>query len=200
MAMSSHNGKFFSKSRFLFWNMFWTILNRFRPKNFQSKIFVLAIFSTCDPIFRKNGCQVTMGKHFRNQDFCFKIRFGPFWINSDQKFLSLPFFRPGTPFFEKMAMSSHNGKNFEIEIFVLKYVLDHSESIPTQKKFLTKIFCLCHFFDQKWPKIEVFWGFLAEKIFFQKIFLYPLLELFITVLLSPHTYVCLLYTSPSPRD
>ena len=57
------------------------------------------------------------------------------------------------------------GKNFEIEIFVLKYVLDHSESIPTKKIFSTKNFCLCHFFDQKWPKIEVFWQFFSKKIF-----------------------------------
>ena len=49
--------------------------------------------STCDPIFRKNGCQVTMEK------------------------------------------------KIEFEIFVLKYVLDHSESI-NQKKNSTKNFCL----------------------------------------------------------
>ena len=63
-----------------------------------------------------------MGKIFRNRDFRFKIRFGPFWIDSDQK------------------------------------------------KFSTKNFCLCHFFDQKWPKIEVFWKFWAKKSFFQKKF------------------------------
>ena len=54
---------------------------------------------------------------------------------------------------------------FEIGTFILKYVLDYSESIPI------KIFCLCHFFDQKWPKLEVFWRFLVEKNFFSKIFL-----------------------------
>ena len=115
--MRSHNGKFFSKSWFSFQNTFWNILNRFRPKKKSTKNFCLCHFSTCDPIFRKIGCQVTMGKNFRNRDFCFKTRFGPFWIDFDQKKfstknLSSPFFRPETPFFEKMAMSSHNGHFF----------------------------------------------------------------------------------------
>ena len=48
--------------------------------------------------------------------------------------------------------------------------MDHSESIPTQKKFSTKNFCLCLFFDQKWPKIEVFWRFLVENFFWKKFF------------------------------
>ena len=48
--------------------------------------------STYDSHFRKNGCQVIMGKFF------------------------------------------------EIEIFVLKYVLEHPESVPTKKKFRPKIF------------------------------------------------------------
>ena len=38
------------------------------------------------------------------------------------------------------------GKFFDVEIFILEYVLDHSESIPTKKNFSTKIFWLCHFF------------------------------------------------------
>ena len=36
-------------------------------------------------------------------------------------------------------------KIFEIEIFVLKYVLDHSESIPTKKIFRPKIFVFAIF-------------------------------------------------------
>ena len=185
------------------------------------------------PVFEKWLCpqrKFIMGKNFQNRDFRFKIRFRPSWIDSDQKiffgqnFLSLLFLRPVILFFEKMAMSSHNRKNFEIEIFDLKYVLDRSESIPTKKNFSTKIFCLCHsfdlwphfskkwlsqvimgknfrnrdfhfivpfgpfwidsdqkknfrpktfichFFDQKWSKIEVFWRFLVEKKVFQKNF------------------------------
>ena len=35
---------------------------------------------------------------------------------------------------------------FEIEIFVLKYVLAHFESLLPKKVFSTKNFCLCHFF------------------------------------------------------
>ena len=37
-------------------------------------------------------------------------------------------------------------KCFDFQIFGLKYVSNHSESIPTKKKFSTKIFYLCHFF------------------------------------------------------
>ena len=70
-------------------------------KNFSTKNLCLCHFSTSDPIFRKKCLnQVIMGKKFRNRDFRFWIRFGPFWIDSDpkkifdQNFLSLPFFRP----------------------------------------------------------------------------------------------------------
>ena len=76
---------------------------------------------------------------------------------------------------------------FEIEIFIIKYVLDHSDSIAT-KKFLTKNYCLCHFFDKEWPKLEIFVIFLVRN-FFSKKFLYPPFEFFLAVLLSRHTYV-----------
>ena len=56
MAMSSHNGKIFSKWRFLFSNTFWTILNRFRPKKiFEQKFLPLPFFRPVTPFFRKNG-------------------------------------------------------------------------------------------------------------------------------------------------
>ena len=77
----------------------------------------------------------------------------------DPKFLSLPFFRNVTPYFKKMAVSRGKSKwdfFFEIEIFILKYVLDHSASIPIQKIW-PKIFVFAIFFDQNWPKLEVFW-------------------------------------------
>ena len=48
-------------------------------------------------------------------------------------------------------------KIFEFEIFVLRYVLDHSESIPT--KTIEKNFKIFDFF---WS----FWAFLDEKIDF----------------------------------
>ena len=41
------------------------------------------------------------------------------------------------------------GKSFQIDIFVLKHVLDHSKSIPTKK-----------FFSKNFRKIFVFWPFL----------------------------------------
>ena len=56
---------------------------------------------------------------------------------------------PANYFWQKMTKSKKNfvmGKSFDYAIFVLKYVSKHSESIPTQKKFSTKIFRLCHFF------------------------------------------------------
>ena len=54
------------------------------------------------------------------------------------------------------AENSHNGKFlFEIGIFVLKYVLDHSQSIPTKKfrpkSFVFAIFSTCDpVFSKKW--------------------------------------------------
>ena len=45
-------------------------------------------------------------------------------------------------------------------------------------------------FGQKWPKIEAFRKFWVEKLFSKKN-LYPLLERFIVVLLSHHTYMYL---------
>ena len=74
---------------------------------------------------------------------------------------------------------------FEIDIFVLKYVLDHSESIPT-KNFFDQKFLSLLFFRPKKAKNRGFCRFLVE--FFFK-FLYPLLKLFIAVLSSHHTHV-----------
>ena len=54
-------------------------------KLFWPKIFVFAIFSACDPIFRKKAMSSHNGEFFRNQDFRFEIRFGSFGIDSDQK-------------------------------------------------------------------------------------------------------------------
>ena len=112
-------------------------------KIFSTKNFCLCHFLTCDPIFRKKGCQVTMGKIF------------------------------------------------EFEIFVLKYVLDHSESILKKKFFFDQKFLSLTFFDPKMAKNR---GFLKifgrKKFFFKKIFV-PSLRTFIAVLLSHHTHVYL---------
>ena len=59
-------------------------------------------------------------------------------------------------------------KNFDFEIFILKYVLKHSESILSNKidqNFLTYSFFL-HF----WPKNHVFEVFVPKKFFSKKVF------------------------------
>ena len=66
------------------------------------------------------------------------------------------------------------GKNFDFEIFILKYVSNHFETIPTKKIFSTKIFWLCHFFTilvilaEKTKSHEK--NFTREKIFDFEIF------------------------------
>ena len=47
--------------------------------------------------------------------------------------------------FRKNGCQVMMGNLFEIEIFVLKYVLNHSESIPTKKMFDQKFLCLQFF-------------------------------------------------------
>ena len=78
------NGKKFSKSILSFWNTFWTILNRFRPKKFFRKFFDFLVtnFSKKRLCPRKKN---STGKNFQNRNFHFKIRFEPFWIDSEQK-------------------------------------------------------------------------------------------------------------------
>ena len=59
-----------------------------------------------------------------------------------------------------MAMSPEkrqSRKKFEVEIFILKYVLNHSESIPTKKKFSKKIFVIA-ISGQKWPTFNILSG------------------------------------------
>ena len=104
------------------------------------------------PIFQKRLCpqrKLKMTKIFWNRDFNFRRCHGPFWIYSDQK-IKKNFLRFLTcdPISQKRQCQVIMGYSFEIEIFVLKYVLDYSESIQTKKS--TKNFCLCHFFDL-WP-------------------------------------------------
>ena len=74
-------------------------------------------------------------------------------------------------FSKKWLCQAIMGIFFEIEIFVLKYVLNHSESIPTKKFFFRpKIFVFAIF----WPKMAKNKGFLKifgrKKTFFNKIF------------------------------
>ena len=71
--------------------------------------------SAYDPHFSKKWlCQVIMGIFFEIEIFVLKYVLGhsesiPTKKNFDQNFLSLSFFRPVIPLFEKMAMSSHDG-------------------------------------------------------------------------------------------
>merc|ERR1711954_239282 len=105
-----------------------------------------------------------MGKIFRFRDFRFKMRFKPFCIDSDQKkffdqnFLPLSFFHYFGHFGRKTTKSHEKNftreKVFDFEIFVLKYVSNYSESIPTKKIFRPKFFTFVIFslFWLFWPK------------------------------------------------
>ena len=62
----------------------------------------------------------------------------------DQKFLPSIFSTCGL-IFRKNGYVSQNGIFFQVEIFVLKYVLDHFESILTKKNFRPKFFVFAIF-------------------------------------------------------
>ena len=90
-----HNEKIFSISRFSFYNTFWNILNRVRPKKFYSKNFWLCHFSLFWPKNdRVPGKDFLHGQNFRFWDFWHKIRFETFWIDFDQKFFDSAIFTP----------------------------------------------------------------------------------------------------------
>ena len=88
-----------------------------------------------------------------------KIRFKTFWIDSDKKVFSTKFFD-----FVIFHHFGHFGwknkvprknftreKIFDFEIFVLKYVSNHSESIPTKKNFFRPKFLDFVIFSLFWP-------------------------------------------------
>ena len=117
-----------------------------------------------------------MGQFYRTQDFHFKIHFEPFWIHSDKKisaknFCLCHFMKYDRHFSKKWLchQTSHKRIFFEIKAFILKYVLDYSESIPIKKKFGQNFFIFAIFSDQKWTKLEV-WRFLSKKCFSEKNF------------------------------
>ena len=62
-----------------------------------------------------------------------------------------------SPFIESGARTKNfvRGKIFDFEIFVLKYVSKHSESIPTKKNFRPKFFDFAIF--------SLFWSFWAKN-------------------------------------
>ena len=81
--------------------------------------------------------------------------FWSYWVKNDQV--------PGNILLREKIIDS--------EIFILKYVSKHSESIPTKKNFSAKIFWVCHFFTIFGPKITFFWCFWVKKIFRKKNFI-----------------------------
>ena len=127
-------------------------------KKNRPKFFDLTIFSQFWPFLAEKQSPTKKnhtGKNFRFQDFQFKIRFKTFWIDSDQKKISTKIFWI-CHFFTILAILAeknrvprkkfYRGKIFDFEIFRLKYVSNHSESIPTKRFLFDKFFWLSHFF------------------------------------------------------
>ena len=114
----------------------------------------------------------------------------PIKQNFRLKFLSWPFHRHMKSHFSKKWLCPKSKviiKIFWNRYFHSQMYLVHSQSIPTKTKFFERKYLCLLFFDQKWPKLEEIFGrykFLQKK-------LYPLMELFIAVLLSHHLHVYL---------
>ena len=159
MAVSpekSQNGNIFEIEIFILKYVFNHSESIPTKKNFSIQNFCLCHFFDLWPRFSKNWlCKVIMGKNFRNRYFRFKTRFGPFRIDSDQKnfstknFYLCHYYDLWPHFSKKWLCQVIMGKIFEIEIFVLKYVLDRSKSIPTKNIFGQKFLSLPFF----WPKM-----------------------------------------------
>ena len=176
--------------------MFWNILNRFRQKIFSIKIFWLSHF------FIILGPKITFLTFFNQKNFLnflsfvqimtvpeklhgkkfdfeiFSLKYVlkhsesiPTIKNLSTKVFDFVIFLLFWPFLAEndrvRAKKFTRGKIFDFEIFGLKYVSKHSKSIPTKKKFSTKIFWLCHFFTIFGSRSR-FWGFLDQNFCFQK--------------------------------
>ena len=89
------------------------------------------------------------------------------------------------------------GKIFEIKIFILKYGLDHSESIPTKKPF-DQNFLSLPFFHPKWPKIEVFEDFWSN--FFSNFFEFTSRTFYCGYFELSYLCVPLIFAELFPRD
>ena len=141
-----------------------------------------------------------MGKNFLNRYFRFKTRFGPFEIDSDQKNFFGIFLFFWSFFGPKKSIFWMGGGGEILTFFsaLLKglYCV-HFALLHASLRLLSSACSLdLSNFWPKWQKIEVFANFGSKKLFFEKKFLYPLLELFISVLLSHHTHM---YLYPSRR-
>ena len=91
---------------------------------------------------------VIMGKFFRNRDFHFKTR-----LEHSESIPIKKIFRLKIFIFAIFSTYEHHFLKkwlcpqrkvimgfFEIEVFILRYVLDHSESIPFKKEISTNFF------------------------------------------------------------
>ena len=110
------------------------------------------------PKSKENGCashQKLSKKRFGARKYS-SIRLKQKWVHQSLIVIPKSSSELDGSFFEKMAMSQRKifsmGKIFKFDIFVLKYVLNHSKSIST-KKIFSKNFrffvIFCHFLAQK---------------------------------------------------
>ena len=179
-------------------NTFYTILIRFWSKN-STKNLCLCLFSTYDPHCWKQW--LSQEKFITVNFFEIKI-FLSKWVldhsksilieknNFNQKFFVCVIFRLMTFIFQKKWLSpekSHNGIffrnwDFNFEIRFKPFWID------SDQKNIDQQFVSLPFFGPKWPKLEFFEN--LDRKNFGKI-LYALLEHFIAVLLSRHTYLYL---------
>ena len=70
-------------------------MNHFDQENLIDQKFLAAFFNLWPQLFEKRLCsrrKVIMENVSRNRDSHFKVRFGPFWIDSDQKIVSVKIF------------------------------------------------------------------------------------------------------------
>ena len=156
-------------------------------KKFSTKNFCLCHFFDLWPNFSKKWLRkVTMGKNFRNRDFRFKIRFRPFWIDSEKKFFSKKFSKIFDFFFifcPKSHVCCHlrifPGRNQKMSFgwlfkLFITVILSYQPLLYLER---------AHFYEF-FLKKHVFRRFLGQKIFFEKNFLFHLVVLIITKILS----------------
>ena len=127
--------------------MFWNILNRLGPKKSTKTFWLCHFFHYFVPFGQKttesDQRNFTRGKILDSE--IFGLRYVLNILNrfrlkkfSTNFFLTLSFFKYIGPFGRKTrvrAKTFYTGKKFWLQDFRFKYVLKHSESIPTKKSF-----------------------------------------------------------------
>ena len=104
-------------------------------KNFQREIFFEIDFFGLEYVLKHSESiwKKNFETFFKNSDFWpFLIIFSHFW-----------------PFFQKISKS----------MFSPKMLLIYSQSIPSKKKFFSKLFSKCSFFGHFWSFFDCFWPF-----------------------------------------